>query len=135
MGTYSATFIVRLPLPVGASRREAESALRDYLLESGPWQGAEGVYVREAMHLTPEQEVYRAEQLRATSIARQERARVEAERAAMNTEIKRKAVLEEQQKQNDAHAERIVRQSEKGIKALLALLAIEVQKIERLKNA
>jgi hypothetical protein len=62
--SFTATFIVRLPLPRGTTRIEAETALRDQIMEGGLWQGCPDVYVREDRQLTPEAEVHRAEMLR-----------------------------------------------------------------------
>jgi len=61
---FMGTFIVRLPIPRGTSRLEAERMLRDHILESGAWQGDKDVYVRESMHLTPEMETHRAAETR-----------------------------------------------------------------------
>jgi hypothetical protein len=91
--TFMASFIVRLPIPRRMSRLDAENILREHILESGMWQGHKKVYVRESMHLTPEQEIHRAELARLKSEATLAAKIVEAEAKVEKREKKMLAEL------------------------------------------
>jgi hypothetical protein len=157
---FIGTFIVRLPIPEGTTRLEAESMLRDHILESGMWQGDKDVYVRESMHLTPEMEAHRAEEARrrfdAENAARAAQAelrlqntpellelrRLQAIEKAADTEARlikkaeaRAAKAERAIKHKQEHAKQLAAHDAKMAKQAAQRKAQQAQKIQRIRNA
>jgi antirestriction protein ArdC len=119
---FMGTFIVRLPIPKSTTRLEAESMLRDHLLESGMWQGDKDVYVRESMHLTPEMEVHRAEEARrrfsAENAAKAAQAELRLQKTPEMLELQRLQAIE---KAADTEARLIKKAAARAAKAERAI--------------